>query len=539
MNPMTAIRIQAGRVADLPLSALVADPDQPRKQFGDASLKELAESLKSFGVLNPLVVRAAEKAGKFIVVDGERRMRAAKTAGLKKVPVLLEQGGTDIAQRRIAQVVVNNLRESLKPMDLAQTLHDLQHREKLTANDIAAWGAKSGLRLTSEEIGRTMRLVDLPKWAADMIDAEQLQAADAMPLLEVLKDPAVLKEVGKDLARTVNWRGKLMPQEVRNAIETSYASIGVNLTATSEWSGASTVYFDYRKVCTKCDAYRKVGTNATFCMDRKRFTERNSEAKAAGLQPGGKPPKKASSGATAEKAEAERVEAKAAQRERSASEKLGEYFDAWLREQICAVIQTPTGSPRDGETLSERLVHYYAAAMLESHGDALALEDDDDRGPVYTSRFDYGNRIALNHSRIAMWKAIGWASIDDCLAAPTGGAQFNAIALACVAMLSPEQVLTVVRWLNLDVEASYRIDDGYLGLKTKADLISLAMRAGIEGLPARVGEAKAFLLQPENVQVIGFPHDLRAIWEAPPAVAEPDDDPNTYDDDMDPEDIDE
>ena len=87
---MTAIRIQAGRVADLPLSALVADPDQPRKQFGDASLKELAESLKSRGVLTPLVVRAADKAGKFIVVDGERRMRAAKTAGLKKVPVILE-----------------------------------------------------------------------------------------------------------------------------------------------------------------------------------------------------------------------------------------------------------------------------------------------------------------------------------------------------------------------------------------------------------------------------------------------------------------
>ena len=78
---------ESGRVLWLPVNALKPNPDQPRRQFSQDSLEELAESIKVHGILQPLSVRRRD--GAFVLVSGERRLRAAKLAGLLEVPCIV------------------------------------------------------------------------------------------------------------------------------------------------------------------------------------------------------------------------------------------------------------------------------------------------------------------------------------------------------------------------------------------------------------------------------------------------------------------
>ncbi len=500
---MSSIRLQAGKVAELPLAAVLPDPDQPRREFSKPALTALADSIKARGVQVPLLIRKTG-AGKFMLIDGERRLRAAREAGLKKVPVLLRDSDDDPAQIRIDQTMLNLQRETLTAMDQARMLGDLQAREKLSANEIAARMAKAGMKLSKQEIEQRTKLLELPSWAQDMIDREELDAAGGLALLTVMKphalQPKIAAAARKNLEQRVGYSGQATPREVSESVERALLTVGVDLSRTGEWYGKDAVHFDWKKACTGCEHLRRFSHGAA-CLSPPDFKKRNDEAKAAGLLPGGKRPnveqKSPAQQAVAEAMQGERQEARAASR----ALRVEEYFDGWLRGKLADHLA-------DDMDLASRLADYYAAQMPEARA-----TDYPDQPAVVLQLDRHEHRVRANRGRSLLCERLTRQSLAAFLEGPPSAAETIAIAEACVTTLQPQDVRVVARWARLDVPGLSRITDLYLDLKTKPELLWIADIGGIEKPPAKVGDLKAALLAPEVVEKVGMPDDLRAIWE--------------------------
>ena len=136
------------------LELLQAGKYQPRKSFDDERLNELAESIKSQGIIQPIIVRKIDNA-KFEIIAGERRWRASKIAGLKTIPAIVRELDDKTA---LAIGLVENLqREDLKPMDEAEALQQLKNEFKLKDIEIAELIGKS-----KSEVSRLFGLLKLP-----------------------------------------------------------------------------------------------------------------------------------------------------------------------------------------------------------------------------------------------------------------------------------------------------------------------------------------------------------------------------------------
>ncbi|OYY53877.1 MAG: hypothetical protein B7X35_05460 [Halothiobacillus sp. 14-56-357] len=129
------------------------DPEQPRRLFDEEKLENLAASIRQMDLLQPILVR--EEAGLIIMVDGERRWRAAKKAGLKDVPVVFNEQ----AQARVllAQVVANENRENLTDIELAKVIDTLKREYKITGRELGKL-----LNRNDAQISRLMLLVKNP-----------------------------------------------------------------------------------------------------------------------------------------------------------------------------------------------------------------------------------------------------------------------------------------------------------------------------------------------------------------------------------------
>ena len=130
------------------------DPEQPRRLFDEEKLENLAASIRQMDLLQPILVR--EEAGLIIMVDGERRWRAAKMAGLKDVPVVFSKQ----AQARVllAQVVANENRENLMDIELAKVINTLKREYKITGRELGKL-----LNRNDAQISRLMLLVKNPE----------------------------------------------------------------------------------------------------------------------------------------------------------------------------------------------------------------------------------------------------------------------------------------------------------------------------------------------------------------------------------------
>ena len=318
-------------MTDVSLQHLTPDPDQPRKNFDEASLLSLADSIRERGVQVPLLVRKVGGSSGLMIVDGERRWRAAKLAKLKSVPVLLvDDGSYEEGQLRLDQVSVNQLREQLRPMELARVLRGLRDAGK-TTNDIAATLAKQGLpAMKPAAIGELADLTTLPEWAQAMVDADQLETPHAAALLDIVGFKGVEKPLQKELSQQLGYSGKLDRWSVSRAGLNALAKAGgVNLGSTETYSQEPIVHFAWKTRCKGCDHLQRWADGA-FCMNRKKFEEHNQEAKDAGLLPGGKKPAKAATPKPGSKAADKEDAAKAEQRQQSLSEKARDYLHARL-----------------------------------------------------------------------------------------------------------------------------------------------------------------------------------------------------------------
>jgi ParB family chromosome partitioning protein len=166
-----------GRELFLPLDKLIANPNQPRKNFDEEALQELADSIKEHGIIQPIIAEAAGD-GTYIIVAGERRSRAARMAGLTEVPVLLRDY-TD--EKRMEVSLIENIqRADLNPVEEASAYRRLMDLTGLSQDDVAAKVGKNRSTVTN-----TLRLLKLPPAMLEALSSGALSPGHGRALLSI------------------------------------------------------------------------------------------------------------------------------------------------------------------------------------------------------------------------------------------------------------------------------------------------------------------------------------------------------------------
>ena len=163
-------------VREIPVTAIAPNPRQPRSVFDPAELSELAESIREHGIIQPLIVTRGEKPGQYTLIAGERRLLAARQAGLTTVPVILRESSD---QERLELALIENVqRADLSPLETAEAYRQLAEGFGLSHSEIARRVGKSRVSVTN-----TMRLLNLPPSVQDALRAGKISEGHARALL--------------------------------------------------------------------------------------------------------------------------------------------------------------------------------------------------------------------------------------------------------------------------------------------------------------------------------------------------------------------
>jgi ParB family transcriptional regulator, chromosome partitioning protein len=164
-----------GGLAMLPVAAISPHPDQPRRRFDEAALDELAQSIAARGVIQPVIVRPHGE-GRYQLVAGERRWRAAQRAQLHEIPALIKELGE---REVMALALIENLqREDLNPVEEARAYHRLAEHEGLSQAEIARMVDKS-----RSHVANLQRLLALPERVLDLVESGALAMGHARALI--------------------------------------------------------------------------------------------------------------------------------------------------------------------------------------------------------------------------------------------------------------------------------------------------------------------------------------------------------------------
>jgi len=177
------------RLADVPIGQVRPNPAQPRKKFDEAAIADLANSIRSSGVLQPIVV--VPEGDHYTIIIGERRWRAARAAGLQKVPVLIRN--IPKAQQVEISLAENLQREDLNPIEVAQAYDRLIEELGLTQQEIAD---KVGCDRSS--VANTLRLLKLPPDVQEKLAANKISMGHARALL-ALEDSGRQSALAKEI----------------------------------------------------------------------------------------------------------------------------------------------------------------------------------------------------------------------------------------------------------------------------------------------------------------------------------------------------
>ena len=190
---------EAGEVStgllEVPANAISPNPKQPRSRFDDETLKELAASIREVGILQPIVVRRTGQG--YEVVTGERRLRAAKLAGLATVPVVLRDSDDSDLLR---EALIENIhREDLNPIELGEAFRQLLDELGLKQEELA-----DRVGVSRSHIANTIRLLALPFEVQQLLTDEKISAGHARALLALGDQEAItslsLRVAAEDLS---------------------------------------------------------------------------------------------------------------------------------------------------------------------------------------------------------------------------------------------------------------------------------------------------------------------------------------------------
>lgn len=169
------------RIQQITLDSLVANPDQPRQHFDETALEQLAASIKQYGIIQPLVV-SPKGAGKYAIIAGERRFRAAKLAGLAKVPAVVRTS-KELEQLEIA-IVENVQRVDLSPLEQAVSIERLHQQFNMTYESIAERLGKA-----PSTVNNIVRLLQLPEQARAALHERKISEGHARAILALKDNP--------------------------------------------------------------------------------------------------------------------------------------------------------------------------------------------------------------------------------------------------------------------------------------------------------------------------------------------------------------
>ena len=174
----------------LEVDKIIPNPYQPRKEFDPVQLQEMADSIRQYGVLQPLVVSRFENMKEdgsievvYELIAGERRLRGSKLAGLSQVPCIIRVGDDNREKLELA-IIENVVRENLNPVERAMAYQRLADEFKLTWVDIAKKVSKS-----REYVSNTVRILMLPQDMLDALSKGQITEGHTRPLLMLIDRP--------------------------------------------------------------------------------------------------------------------------------------------------------------------------------------------------------------------------------------------------------------------------------------------------------------------------------------------------------------
>lgn len=171
-------------VLEVDVNSIDPNLDQPRKTFDTEKLNELAQSIKTYGVVQPIIVQ--KSGNRYTIIAGERRYRASRLAGINNVPVVVKE----YTKREYMEVsLVENLqREDLNPIEEAQAMKLLMNEHDLTQEELSSRLAKS-----RSAVANTLRLLNLPGKVMQMVAGGQLSSGHARTLISLDSDKEKVK----------------------------------------------------------------------------------------------------------------------------------------------------------------------------------------------------------------------------------------------------------------------------------------------------------------------------------------------------------
>ena len=188
----------------IPINKLQPNPDQPRKSFDQDALKELAQSIKEHGVIQPII--ATSNGDNYIIIAGERRYRASKLAGLKTIPVIVKDYNEQ--QKREIALIENLQREDLNPIETAVAIKQLIDNYGFTQDEIALKIGKSRPVITN-----TLRLLNLEPEVLTLVEIGKLSAAAGKVLVSLPREQQI------QLAKKAS-DGKMTTKDIEDTVRT-------------------------------------------------------------------------------------------------------------------------------------------------------------------------------------------------------------------------------------------------------------------------------------------------------------------------------
>lgn len=173
--------INTSTILDISIDNIEPNKNQPRHNFFEDSLYELSESIKQFGIIQPITVRKIDGEERYEIIAGERRFRAARMAGLTTVPAIVNTNIDDNSS--LAMALIENVhRENLSPVEQALTFKQLLEEFKLTHDELSKQVGKSRALITN-----TLRILNLPLSIQKLIDEGKITAGHAKVLASLKK----------------------------------------------------------------------------------------------------------------------------------------------------------------------------------------------------------------------------------------------------------------------------------------------------------------------------------------------------------------
>ncbi len=220
--------MQSENITRINIDLIEPNDLQPRKKFDDNSIKELALSIKEYGILNPILVR--KKNNLYQIIAGERRFRAAKLLGLTEIPVIIRD---DITDEKITEVaLIENLqRENITAIEEAKSYQEILAKNSITEEKLSEMIGKS-----QSFISNKLRLLNLPDTIQDALINKKISERHARSLLKVKdidKQNELLQRIinekltVKELDNIINEK-KITEEEIHNAISDIMKSLDIN-----------------------------------------------------------------------------------------------------------------------------------------------------------------------------------------------------------------------------------------------------------------------------------------------------------------------